>query len=82
MLVVVGKKLYDGTYNEQLKGYPQLRVILKKDGSVAMERQETALPKLPKVYHVCAEFEAIARFGEPEVDLPAPLVIEPEGKKE
>lgn len=63
MFYVAGGKIYSSTYDEDLKVYPEMRMMVTEDGDYYLKKMSTGVAKKPAKRRVCIMCELIAMFG-------------------
>lgn len=63
MFYVAGGKIYASTFDEELKVFPEMRLMVTEDGDYYLKKMSTGVAKKPAKRKVCIMCELIAMFG-------------------
>lgn len=63
MFYVAGGKIYSATFDEDLKVYPEMRLMVTEEGSYYLKKMTTGVARKPAKRQVCIMCELIAMFG-------------------
>lgn len=63
MFYVSGSKIYLATYDEDLKAYPECKLMVNKDGAMYIKKTGGGVAKKPPRRRLCTFTEIVAQFG-------------------
>ena len=63
MFYVSGTKIYLATYDEDLKAYPECKLMLNKDGTMYIKKTGGGVAKKPPRRRLCTLAEIVAQLG-------------------